>query len=198
MLQRTSKFSVLTCPLPVLDLQATLREKQYLFDSVLDPSLYYESTQLSKSDRKDPTRHTDMTLTYGEIDFCSFADIIHKVKYEYNGLVGGEMFCDLGSGSGKAVFAAALLHNFKRCAGVEILPSLYAFAKQCKEMWIGSIADCHRAEIEFFEGSLFDMSLLDWRNTDFLFANSTCFSQEMMSSLSGLAGKYPQCVLIAG
>ena len=33
---------------------------------------------------------------------------------------------DLGSGSGRGVFAAALLHDFDRCVGVEVLEGLHA------------------------------------------------------------------------
>jgi hypothetical protein len=190
MLQRTSKFSVLAAPLPAVNIDALVMEKKEVFDSILDPSLYYDSSQLSKNDRKEPSKRADMTLTYGEIDFSSFADIIYKVKYEYKGLSGGELFCDVGSGSGKAVFAAALLHNFQRCVGVEILLSLDAFAKECQLKWTGSVANCHGTDIEFFGGSFLDTSLLDWRDADFLFANSTCYSDDMMIAISELAGMH--------
>jgi hypothetical protein len=104
------------------------------------------------------------------------------------------VFCDVGSGSGKAVFAAALLHNFHRCIGVEILLSLDAFAKECQLKWTGSVADCHGTDIEFFGGSFLDTSLLDWRDADFLFANSTCYSDEMMIAISELAGMHLSAV----
>lgn len=37
----------------------------------------------------------------------------------------GGAFYDLGSGTGKAVLAAALLHDFDECKGIEIADSLY-------------------------------------------------------------------------
>ena len=35
------------------------------------------------------------------------------------------MFYDVGSGSGRGVFAAAFLHDFDKCVGIEILDGLH-------------------------------------------------------------------------
>jgi hypothetical protein len=40
-------------------------------------------------------------------------------------LIGG-IFYDVGSGSGRGVFAATLLHNFDKAEGIEILTGLHA------------------------------------------------------------------------
>lgn len=37
----------------------------------------------------------------------------------------GGVFYDLGSGAGKGVIAASLLHPFERCCGIELLDSLH-------------------------------------------------------------------------
>lgn len=42
------------------------------------------------------------------------------------------MFYDLGSGVGKAVIAAAILHNFDKCVGIEYLGSLHSLALSLK------------------------------------------------------------------
>jgi hypothetical protein len=39
-----------------------------------------------------------------------------------------DVFVDLGSGVGRLVLAAAMLHPFRYCAGVEVLPELHAEA----------------------------------------------------------------------
>jgi len=53
-------------------------------------------------------------FVYGEISFESYAIAFHKVKNIYGGFKPargrGAVFYDLGSGSGKPVFAAALQH----------------------------------------------------------------------------------------
>jgi len=49
------------------------------------------------------------------------------------GWVGGS-FYDLGSGTGRAVIAAALLHDFDWCYGIELMDSLAGFARG--EVWM--------------------------------------------------------------
>lgn len=62
------------------------------------------------------------SLTYGEIDFCSFATILELVQPQI-----GEVFFDLGHGVGKSAIATALLygHVIKLIVGVEIIKELY-------------------------------------------------------------------------
>ena len=58
---------------------------------------------------------------YGEITFESFAIALEKIKKRYDGLKEkGGKFYDLGSGTGKPVFAAALLHDFEKVTGIEV------------------------------------------------------------------------------
>ena len=42
--------------------------------------------------------------------------------------VRGGIFYDLGSGTGKAVIAAALMHNFAVCCGIELLEGLHTIS----------------------------------------------------------------------
>jgi SAM-dependent methyltransferase len=61
-------------------------------------------------------------LVYGEVDVASFAEIF--AAYLPDLPRSGGLFVDLGSGTGRAVFAAWLLHDFEKCVGVELLKSL--------------------------------------------------------------------------
>ena len=82
------------------------------------------------------------TLIYGEISFDSYARTFEKIKRVYglpnahhngpNGMMQspGGNFIDLGSGSGKAVIAAALLHPFTSCRGIEVLEGLYTLSNE--------------------------------------------------------------------
>lgn len=48
-----------------------------------------------------------------------------KIKDKYQGLLtGGGTFMDVGTGTGRPVFAAALLHDFDRVVGIELLEGL--------------------------------------------------------------------------
>lgn len=72
--------------------------------------------------------------TYGEIEFFAFAqlldDIVASLPDSGAAAFGAGAFCDLGSGSGKAVVAAALTQPlaFSAWRGVESLPSLNELA----------------------------------------------------------------------
>ena len=63
-------------------------------------------------------------MIYGEVDYSSFYRVLRKINPSPGGI-----FYDLGSGTGKAVFAARLTQDFSRCAGVEILQGLHTQAR---------------------------------------------------------------------
>lgn len=60
-----------------------------------------------------------MDFIYGEIDFLAFFSILEKVKPQPS-----DIFYDLGSGTGKAVFAAAFFFDIARSCGIELVPIL--------------------------------------------------------------------------
>ena len=81
---------------------------------------------LQESDRLKLARSTDeLDLTYGDSTFDAILPGLCAA-----GLPDGGVFVDLGSGSGRAVFAAALLCNLSRCVGVEILGALHEQAAE--------------------------------------------------------------------
>ena len=162
-------------------------QKEALFKSIIPDSFHDTSLQQSCAERRS-TQQTSSSLTYGEINFDSFSDIIHTIKYDLRGLSGGEIFYDLGSGSGKAVFAASLLHDFSKCCGIEILSSLHALSLECLQTWTSSSAIDSHTDIQFYEGSIFDSSLVNWTDADLILANSTCFTEDMMTDISRIAG----------
>lgn len=166
-------------------------------------------------------RH-EMSLTYGEIEYKSFYDILRKldipstpvfgmcndskstdfigkvakcIKNNDNGLI----FYDLGHGTGRAVFVASLMHDFKCCKGIELLDSLYnasvdvhmKFKKlpmnlnqspsDCVKLIHGSIVDDLANDVEN------EASVNWWDDGDVIFANSTCFDATLMEQVSQCA-----------
>lgn len=121
----------------------------------------------------------DRSLTYGEINFDSFYEIIKTVNPKKD-----EVFYDLGSGTGKAVFASHLLFDFKKSIGIEILPDLYQtaiFLQQKYEKEIKpNLVNKNEGEIKFILDDIFKTNFFD---ADIVFANSTCFSQELINYL---------------
>ena len=69
---------------------------------------------------RDRLQVMDSSLTYGEILPETFANMLEVVKPQPN-----EVFYDLGAGTGKAVFTAALLNDWGKACGVELLPALH-------------------------------------------------------------------------
>lgn len=127
------------------------------------------------------------TLTYGELDFEALAAIIYSIKYNHGYLMEGAKFYDLGSGTGKAVIAAACLHSFSTCVGVELLEGLHRVALTHKATWDAGETE-GRPAVEFLQGSILDWAAGDWSDGDVLFANSHCFSEDMMQDISAKAG----------
>lgn len=75
---------------------------------------------------------TDAKYTYGEINFHSLGEIFASIKARYGGINPNGKFYDLGSGSGKVVISAGILHNFDACFGLEYLESLYKLSLDLK------------------------------------------------------------------
>jgi SAM-dependent methyltransferase len=120
-------------------------------------------------------------LTYGEIDFAGFGDMLRHL----NPLPGGT-FYDLGAGTGKAVLLAALLGNFKRVVGVELLPSLYLASQEVLTHYLTTVrhhlpSSLKEKEIEFVKGDIFEQ---DYSDADVVFTQSTCFTTELMRKIA--------------
>merc|ERR1711991_85382 len=91
-------------------------------------------------------------------------------------------FVDLGSGVGKAVVAAALLHEFEFCKGIEIQEILYEESKRIQmEMSLSGLGYNigKNTNIEFHFGSFLEVD--SWISEgDVIFVNSTCFDVSLM------------------
>ncbi len=144
------------------------------------------------------------TLIYGEFDVLFFADLMDKALSMHNeGSIGNspiseKTFLDIGSGTGRLVVGASALHpTLKLCRGLEILPGIHEKALEsldmCKSidgsMRLSPQPNSHDrqgiplAPICFDCGSFSDPYQY-FGDADVIFVFSTCFSAEMMSSLS--------------
>jgi hypothetical protein len=83
-------------------------------------------------DERQQNNYKSPTLVYGEITFLPFAEHFMKLKDKYGGLTTpGGTFVDIGTGTGRPVFAAALLHDFSKCVGIELLEGLTKVGRGC-------------------------------------------------------------------
>ncbi|CAM9513142.1 unnamed protein product [Ectocarpus sp. 6 AP-2014] len=191
----------LTAQMEVLQVDS----KMALYDKLFEAHPVAIGKAISKTERDETDQSGNSTLVYGEITFKTLALALRKVKTKY-GLPGvgssgpagvlqegsGGAFYDIGSGTGKPVFAAAILHPFHKAVGIEILEGLYATSRELLKAWDGGIRDRvgHGQEptkVEFFLGDALDMNVCDWSDATVVFANSTCFDDALMRRLASAA-----------
>lgn len=145
--------------------------------------------EASRRERKE-NQYISMTLVYGEIAFGPFKSVFDVLKRWHHVLVRpGGVFLDIGSGSGKAVFGAALIHDFDACYGIEILGNLHAISEDVLQIWERKVKrqfplsiQKKRTRISFVHGDALE---LEWpANADLVFLNSTCFGEVLLRELT--------------
>ena len=150
----------------------------------------------------------DTNLVYSEIYYDTFAIVIEKIKSKYGRpLVGnsghggflqrpGGKFYDLGSGCGKPCLAAAILHNFDVCIGVEKLKGLYEASLEVQHAYdIKGKTRMPRdfdTEVRYVHGDMLardtlSLSSHNWVDGDVVFTNSTCFDDKTFRKLADIA-----------
>jgi precorrin-6B methylase 2 len=125
------------------------------------------------------------SFVYGEIDILSFILLLEEANPQT-----GEVFCDLGSGSGKAILTAALAFDFASTVGIERLPGLCLLAQTKISEISNTLEALHSEEgkdalkrvgsISILNQDFFDTDLSQY---DVLFINATCLSQMLWSNL---------------
>ncbi len=150
--------------------------------------LLYKNTPsgfISYRERKRLKMEED-AFTYGEIQFLSFFSILDMVKPQAH-----EIFYDLGSGAGKAVFATAFYGDIAKCYGVELLPKLYELSNnKILKAKANAFSLEKISRIQFINKNFFD---IDFTDGDIIFINATCLSftawekiqQELLKLKSG-------------
>lgn len=113
---------------------------------------------------------------YGEFDFSFFANLLDSVlRYTELSSWENQVFTDLGSGTGRLVFGAALLYPFRLCRGIEYLPSIHRLA-ETKHKDSGS-----SPQLEFVEGSFEHVQFGD---SNVIFSFSTAMEANTMRMMA--------------
>jgi len=123
---------------------------------------------------------SDRALTYGEVNPQTFGEILAQVNPH-----AGEIFYDLGSGTGKAVLLAHLHFNFSKSVGIELLEDIYLAAIKVLKKYDQEIKPRldlkkQNQKIEYINGDYFRTDLSD---ADVVFCHSTCLNEEAMAAL---------------
>lgn len=166
-----------------------LHRKIELFRQITENYSVHSSKEISKKERSELSL-TKSSYTYGEVDFLSLGETFEIIKAHFGTIPEGGTFYDLGSGSGKGVIAGALIHNFSKCIGIEILKGLYEVSENMKILYeqhrlnvVDEQQDLFMSlpDIEFINDDIFKK---DWSDASFIFANSTCFDAKMMEGIA--------------
>ena len=117
-----------------------------------------------------------MEYTYGEIDFISFIALLSLTNPDPR-----TVFYDLGSGTGKAVIACAMVFNVKSY-GIEIFPQLH-HAAQKQQQRLQETADYsfNANNIHFINMDFLDADL---HNSTLIFINATALFGETWAALN--------------
>ena len=118
--------------------------------------------------------------TYGEVTPEGFSKILSDADAKSGG-----KFCDLGSGTGKAVVLASLFGNFSKLVGIEIIKDLYESSKNILARFDPEVRpilpiDRQNQVIDFVNSDFLEY---DFSDADVVFTHSTCFYDELMLAL---------------
>merc|ERR1711907_49642 len=139
-----------------------------------------EGVALAKSAR-EKRELSGREWVYGEVQFHHFVDVLKTTNPRR-----GEKFVDLGSGMGKAVFAAHLYFQFSTCIGIEFLDELHAAANNFAKTFDNEIKmlfdEGKRVQRIAFEHKNFMHAL--WKDADVVFIAATAFDDAIMATIS--------------
>ena len=131
------------------------------------------SSTLVLAGRRALGREKDNELTYGEVLFRPFYRLLADVVKPRP----GEVFVDLGSGTGRAVFVAALCFpRLAACKGYEVSPPLHSDAVRCHNELTGTMApaELHCADV---------LRRTDWAAADIVWIASVCLSDGTLRAI---------------
>lgn len=151
-------------------------EHQRIFENIYEGINGFD---ISFDSRSHAPAEEDDSLTYGEVTLAAIEQMLTALPSRKG------VFYDLGSGTGKAVLAAALVGDFTSLTGVELLPELFAAAELARRKFIVATEPfCTnqrtQPDINFILG---DLVAIDYSDADVVFIPSTCYSETLMSMI---------------
>jgi hypothetical protein len=125
------------------------------------------------------------------------AYIYEYIKKNFPDSINKGVFYDLGSGTGKPVIAMSLMQSFNKLIGIEFLENLFKLSLAIKDNYNKTINEKFAANqnilsfstpniIDYMQGDFLKQS---WNDATIIFANSTCFSTEMIDNIAAKANK---------
>jgi len=141
--------------------------------------------------------HSEDSLVYGEIDLQGFCNLLESLS---PGVIlsspsssqllhgkeilkrGNGIFYDIGSGSGRAVFAARFMGDFDQCTGIELLSNLHQLAISVQSLY--KFLYKHKLQWQNVTFHCSDLLDYDWSDGTVVYAPSLLFDDAMMESIA--------------
>mmetsp|Transcript_4041 Transcript_4041/g.7779 ORF Transcript_4041/g.7779 Transcript_4041/m.7779 type:complete len:367 (-) Transcript_4041:24-1124(-) len=143
----------------------------------------HAAKQLSTQELAEKKIDSDVNFVYGEVSFAFLPWLFSQ--HLQPGARG--VFYDLGSGSGRAVIAAALCWDFRECVGVELLSSLHNAAAQAQQALSKLTPPCPAGYENTVDFVCQDLVSHDWSRADVVFVHWTTWSQLLRQQVTALA-----------
>ena len=171
--------------------ELTVLYDEYSFITAKDASLTDERQRDTGSPQQHSSDDND-SLVYGEIDLQGFCTLLREIIDRPTTvaaalLSSGGIFYDLGSGSGRAVFAARFVGDYSTCIGLELLANLHGLASAVHSLYKVRYASKlqHRA-VQFIETDLLDY---DWSDGTVVYIPNLLFDPGMLQQIATQATK---------
>ncbi len=159
-----------------------LDEHQMLFNELYQ---HVDGFALSRQARKT---HDAIEYIYGEIDFSSFIALLSLVKPNKK-----TIFYDLGSGTGKAVIACAMVFDVQESHGIELLEPLHNIAYQQQQHYYLKQTTPTCPSIQFTHD---DFLTANFSSATLIYINSTGFFGEMWLAISERIAQSTDCMTV--
>eukprot|EP01039_Chlorochromonas_danica_P003895 gene3894-4256_t len=156
-----------------------------------------QATANISNEEKDFSTQFASGFIYGEVNYASFLYILQHCQIRP-----GEVFVDLGHGTGKAIVTTALAFGdvLSRIYGIELLHPLFEESVKRIQCYRNIISEEGNAnlfskhqlcQIDAVEGDFLtsDRDEYDWTQADMVFVNSTCFDGNLMKRIAERAEK---------
>jgi SAM-dependent methyltransferase len=143
---------------------------------------YGIARDVRKKMREDGNIAESVSLQYGEIDLQSFKSLLLDLPIADD--AENLTIVDIGSGTGKPVFVAALHQAVAKSVGIEIVPELHMAAEDVKSklpQWVEN-------KCKLIKGDLFQHEQV-WLDANVVYCPCTCFTEDMIKSLDDALSK---------
>lgn len=168
----------------VLEELSSLYE-EYTFATAKDASL---TDDIRRGDNNINNQHSEDSLVYGEIDLHGFVQLLLTCNVPRTT---NDIFYDLGSGSGRAVFAARYCGDYKECIGIELLQNLHDLATSVQSLYKFQYKHkLKHQQIRFVHSDLLDYESW-WSNGTVVYIPNLLFDDVLMDQIADKAKYAP-------